>query len=158
MKDQGFYLYRLFDSSGALLYVGVTINPKTRFYQHASVKDWWKDVDGKRVERFDTAKAASSAERVAIHQESPLYNVAGVSRAYIEYVDRNSPKLDLAGLITLADEQMKLATLADDVSDARAYRDHMIREARAHGHTWQAIQDATGLTPHAIALALKRKP
>lgn len=61
-------------------------------------------------------------------------------------------------LSELTKAQQSLLRRASELEKQRAYRDHMIREARTNGHTWQAIQDATGLTAHAVALALKRSP
>ena len=60
-------------------------------------------------------------------------------------------------LSELTKAQQALLKKAEALKQQRAYRDHMIREARKAGHKWQAIQDATGLTPHAVDLALKRK-
>ena len=57
----------------------------------------------------------------------------------------------------------RLARIADSLAkadDERAklmrQRDDLIREARDAGETWVTIQNATGLSPRAIALALKR--
>ncbi|GAB3125885.1 hypothetical protein [Glaciibacter psychrotolerans] len=36
------------------------------------------------------------------------------------------------------------------------YRDRQIRAGLAAGFTWKQLQDITGLTPRAIALAIKR--
>jgi len=62
----------------------------------------------------------------------------------------------MENLSELTKAQKALLKKADALEEQRAYRDHMIRAAREAGHTWQAIQDATGLTPHAVALAIKR--
>ena len=133
------------------------MTPSKRFYSHAS-KEWWHSVSHKSIEWFDTAKDASRAERMAIESELPLHNKAGVHSPYIQYAgEHSSPTSTNPNELTaLTVEQAALARCDQEVKDARAYRDHMIRAAREAGHTWQAIQDATGLTPHAVALAIKR--
>lgn len=69
-------LYRLFDTEGNLLYVGIAKNPKRRWYQHsvASSDVWWPDVHEKRVEWFGTRTEAEAAEKKAIRTEGPSYN------------------------------------------------------------------------------------
>lgn len=36
------------------------------------------------------------------------------------------------------------------------YRDELIRKARAQGKSWTAIQDAAGVGPRIISIAIKR--
>lgn len=67
-------LYRLFDTEGRLLYVGIAFNPDNRWAGHAASKSWWKDVAEKRIEWHETRTEAAAAERVAITAEMPLYN------------------------------------------------------------------------------------
>ena len=70
-------LYRMFDGSGQLLYVGVTatVRGATRFGEHAKGKWWWPDVKALTVEHYMTREAAESAERRAIQSEAPLHNI-----------------------------------------------------------------------------------
>ncbi|MBP2581890.1 hypothetical protein J3A78_002368 [Streptomyces sp. PvR006] len=68
-------LYRLFDADGALLYVGIANNPRTRWSSHAGEKRWWGDVSRKTLEWFATREEAESAEVAAIVGERPRYNV-----------------------------------------------------------------------------------
>lgn len=37
-------VYRFYNDTGALLYVGITSNPKTRFARHAEAQPWWWEV------------------------------------------------------------------------------------------------------------------
>lgn len=37
-------LYRFYDAAGALLYVGITIDPGSRWRSHAHDKPWWQQV------------------------------------------------------------------------------------------------------------------
>lgn len=68
-------LYRLFDTEGALLYVGIAGNPGRRFEQHAKDKPWWSEVDQIDLEHMDTRAEALIEEAKAIREESPRYNV-----------------------------------------------------------------------------------
>lgn len=76
-------LYRLFDSEGRLLYVGVAFNPETRWKDHAKDKPWWNDVKRKAVVWCTTRTDALADEAEAIRTERPLYNVkdSNVSRS-----------------------------------------------------------------------------
>jgi hypothetical protein len=69
-------LYRHYDSSNVLLYVGITNNPLTRFRQHGWADEvWWPDVAYTTYERdFSTRIELENAETKAILSEKPLYN------------------------------------------------------------------------------------
>lgn len=72
------YLYRLYDATGDLLYVGQSKDPFTRFKSHkADSRHWIDDVARGRISVFPTREAAQSAEREAIRSEHPFWNVAG---------------------------------------------------------------------------------
>jgi predicted GIY-YIG superfamily endonuclease len=68
-------LYRFFDQSDVLLYVGITVDIGARFKKHRSDKPWWDQVDHIGIEHFDTRREAEAAEREAIQREQPLHNV-----------------------------------------------------------------------------------
>ena len=74
MSEQNF-LYRFFNATGQLLYVGITMNPPQRFKAHQSEKDWWTEVSGITVESYASRSELAAAERRAIHVERPAYNV-----------------------------------------------------------------------------------
>ena len=67
-------LYRHFDASGELLYVGVSISAFARLEQHAS-SAWFKSIARMDVEHFESRDAALIAERDAIMREHPKHNV-----------------------------------------------------------------------------------
>jgi hypothetical protein len=69
-------LYRFFDRSDVLLYVGITIDIGARFKKHQSDKPWWSEVEHIGIERHGTRREALDAESRAILTEEPLYNVA----------------------------------------------------------------------------------
>lgn len=69
-------LYRLFDTDGALLYVGITNDPEVRWKAHSYKKPWWPDVSEKTVMWFKDRTAAATAEARAIRLEAPRWNIA----------------------------------------------------------------------------------
>lgn len=74
-------LYRFYDRSDHLLYVGITNNPAARFKQHEHGKDWWDQVASITLERHESRQALMDAEREAIVAEQPAYNVVHNTKA-----------------------------------------------------------------------------
>lgn len=68
-------LYRFFDAAGQLLYVGLTVDPGSRWKNHSKRKTWWYDVANSTMEWFPSRKAVEAAEILAIRNERPLHNV-----------------------------------------------------------------------------------
>lgn len=70
-------LYRLFDESGTLLYVGITGSPAARMNAHRHDKPWWSEVDPSRTTWawHDNRDQAAKAEVETIRGERPRYNV-----------------------------------------------------------------------------------
>ena len=68
-------LYRFFDADGALLYIGITNCLPRRFERHEGEKPWFAHVARVTVEHHPDRDAALVAERIAIQQEKPRYNV-----------------------------------------------------------------------------------
>lgn len=68
-------LYRMYDADDRLLYVGMTINPHLRLKQHRVQQSWWGDVNSITLTHFDTRAALADAERLAIVNERPRWNV-----------------------------------------------------------------------------------
>jgi predicted GIY-YIG superfamily endonuclease len=74
-------LYRMFDSTRRLLYVGITANLAARFAEHAGEKPWWTSVVSVDLEHFTSRKAVERAEQEAVVSEAPLFNHAHTPRA-----------------------------------------------------------------------------
>ncbi|MET7429601.1 GIY-YIG nuclease family protein [Streptomyces flaveolus] len=75
MPDQGrTSLYRLFDSEGRLLYIGISNNPEKRFNTHRWTKPWRQEIASYTAEWLDTREEAEAAEIEAIRSELPAYN------------------------------------------------------------------------------------
>ena len=69
-------LYRFWNESDELLYVGITARPWERWKQHRAEKPWWEEVTKVTIENFTTRVEVKAAETVAIKTEGPLYNIA----------------------------------------------------------------------------------
>jgi prevent-host-death family protein len=67
-------LYRLYDKTGTLLYIGISHQPEVRFEQHADQKEWWPLVDRREIAWFDDRPSAALAEAAAIRAEDPEHN------------------------------------------------------------------------------------
>lgn len=68
-------LYRFFDASGALLYIGITANPSERLRQHSKEKPWWHTITHISLECFPDKHSVLTAEREAILAEKPRHNI-----------------------------------------------------------------------------------
>lgn len=76
-------LYRHYDPTGRLLYVGITNDYRRRCAQHADDKPWWQLVDPGRstCQTWPNRAAAELAEVEAIRSERPVFNIAHNERA-----------------------------------------------------------------------------
>jgi predicted GIY-YIG superfamily endonuclease len=71
MMTQEGYLYRHYDASGCLLYVGISIDPLKRQYQHFKTANWRALIQKITIETFASREAACEAEATAIRDEKP---------------------------------------------------------------------------------------
>lgn len=70
-------LYRYFDSNGDLLYVGISVDPDTRWKSHLySRAEWPRLATSRTDEWFNTRETAEAAEIVAIKTERPRFNAS----------------------------------------------------------------------------------
>lgn len=68
-------LYRFYDTTDQLLYVGITADPGSRWRSHAHEKPWWQHVAKITVETHPDRTTVLEAERAAIVTEKPLHNI-----------------------------------------------------------------------------------
>jgi DNA-binding transcriptional regulator YiaG len=73
--DRRTALYRFYALDGALLYIGVSLNYRSRWKQHAANKTWWPQVERRTIEWHDSYPAALLAATAAIGAERPKYNI-----------------------------------------------------------------------------------
>jgi predicted GIY-YIG superfamily endonuclease len=71
-------VYRFFDASMTLLYVGVTWRPAERWTSHRNESPWWRRVAFLATETLPSMTEALAVERRAIGLEWPLFNVRSV--------------------------------------------------------------------------------
>jgi predicted GIY-YIG superfamily endonuclease len=78
-------VYRTWDFSGALLYVGMTHRLKARLREHRAWSRWWPDVADVTLEMCENRWAAEAVEAAAIIAEKPRHNKASyyARRAWI---------------------------------------------------------------------------
>lgn len=73
-------VYRLYDSTETLIYIGITSNPAQRFKAHW-LKTWWPEVSMREVEWHETRASAEEIEARVIEADRPRYNAQqGVDR------------------------------------------------------------------------------
>ena len=75
MTSRPHALYRFFDAAGDLLYVGITLDPGSRWKQHRDDKAWWHEVARVELENHPSREAVLAAEKAAIITEQPRYNI-----------------------------------------------------------------------------------
>lgn len=73
--NQTHALYRFFGHAGELLYIGITANPGARWPKHISGKPWWTEVSKIDIESHPDRPIVLAAEKLAIQNERPRYNV-----------------------------------------------------------------------------------
>lgn len=84
-------LYRMFNKSDELLYVGLTNDPKGRTKSHGKQRPWFDEVDHITVTTYPSREELAYAEQVAIRTEHPRYNVALRSIPRPVAVERRCP-------------------------------------------------------------------
>lgn len=70
-------VYRLYSVDGVLLYVGIARRFGSRWEDHAQGQPWWPLVDHQTVHWSPTRVEALLAEKKAIEDERPVYNIVG---------------------------------------------------------------------------------
>jgi predicted DNA-binding transcriptional regulator AlpA len=68
-------VYRLYDGTARLLYVGIGYDPLVRWSRHAATTKWWPEVRRIEIEWYDNRAKAEAVELSAIENESPVHNV-----------------------------------------------------------------------------------
>jgi predicted GIY-YIG superfamily endonuclease len=74
-------LYRHFDSTGRLLYVGISLDYLRRLGQHKQNSGWFDRICRVEIEWLDSRQEALAQERSAIRREKPECNIALQSTA-----------------------------------------------------------------------------
>ena len=107
VRAQRTALYRLYDGSEQLLYVGISNDPDHRWTQHATDKPWWSLVTRRAVEWHPNRGEAEKAELAAVKTEGPLYNSAGAERSML------GAHFPVGGELTYAQAMARFADVFD---------------------------------------------
>lgn len=75
------HLYRHFDASGRLLYVGISLHAIARLAEHKQTAAWFWNIARVEVTAYATKRTAAKAERMAVQREKPLHNIVHASHA-----------------------------------------------------------------------------
>lgn len=126
-------LYKLYDTSDTLLYVGVSEDPIRRWSQHATSKPWWQQVTRCELVWHHTRHAALLAEKLAIREEMPKHN--GTHSV-------------VPGAVEAEQELADWAQIWND-------RDARVRRAYASGMEKMRIHTITGISRATIDRILK---
>lgn len=70
-------LYRVYDASDRLLYVGIADDVDARFHGHAQGAEWLEHAARAHIELYPDRKSAAAAELDAIRSEDPVFNGSG---------------------------------------------------------------------------------
>lgn len=99
-EDREHCVYRWYDATGRLLYIGCTVDLAGRMRVHRSKgSDWVPLAAHVEVESHPTRTAGYAAEKAAILEEQPIYNhhlrrvVKGVGDPMLVVVDRATGKV-----------------------------------------------------------------
>lgn len=68
-------VYRRYDASGVLLYIGITSDFKGRDAVHRALSPWWRHMARTEVEWFPDRESALESEANAIRAEDPIFNL-----------------------------------------------------------------------------------
>jgi predicted GIY-YIG superfamily endonuclease len=98
-------LYRHFDESNNLLYVGISLSAFHRLSQHRDHSEWFKKIKNLTIEHFATREEAMAAERKAIKSENPKFNIA--MRKTMAEIDREQKEQNKITQLAMA-EKFKL--------------------------------------------------
>lgn len=109
MREETHYLYRHYDASDVLLYVGVTLCPRSRLTTHKSCSPWGEQIA--RVELspyvgWDGRQQALDDEAYAIACEAPLHN-----RTFAKFRAARAARVRVVSGVRLGSRAKKLPTV-----------------------------------------------
>lgn len=68
-------LYKMFNSDGEIIYIGITCCYEVRMREHRNSKFWWDEVDSITTRKYSNRIKALEAEKRAIKKYNPVYNI-----------------------------------------------------------------------------------
>jgi len=116
------HLYRLWDSKGGLLYVGISKSALGRIGQHFQEKEWASDIASMTIEHFPDRASVERAEKYAIARENPLHNKQRFGGLLNE-----KPIEDLWSLMSNAERRM-VGQVMTNISDSMRVDDARVAQ------------------------------
>jgi predicted GIY-YIG superfamily endonuclease len=145
-------LYRFFDRTDALLYIGITMDFEKRMAAHRKTKRWWPAVSSITLEHLDNRYDALAAETDAIKTEKPLYNEAQNEMVQAPMLYSEDHARDLAAeILGLLDGDLREVLLHDNRYDWEdrelSERDQYIAAAQGAlgAMSWEGLRLAQSL-------------
>jgi predicted GIY-YIG superfamily endonuclease len=129
-------LYRLWDSSDKLLYVGISKSAMQRIEQHLQSQPWAKDIARMTIELHPDRRSAEKAERIAIATENPIHNKR-------RYEMPDIPLDDLWPALSVTERRMVGSTLL--VLAHKMHDDELDRFARSLDENYLSVKNALAL-------------
>jgi predicted GIY-YIG superfamily endonuclease len=77
-------VYKMYDETGKLLYVGMSEDVRRRLREHRKEKPWIENVVAVEVTPYLDKNTALEAEAKAIQEDGPLFNTAHRQRFMLE--------------------------------------------------------------------------
>ena len=69
------FVYKIYDSLGCLLYVGITFDIRTRMKAHERTSDWYPAHVFVELSKHESRAEAAAEETRVIKTECPIFNV-----------------------------------------------------------------------------------
>jgi excinuclease UvrABC nuclease subunit len=82
MKSGPNFLYRHFDCNGTLLYIGISLSAISRTAVHIKTCEWAERIANISVHPYGTREEALEAEKIAITNEKPVFNIQHANRIH----------------------------------------------------------------------------
>jgi len=76
-------VYRIYNKSKKLLYVGVSLNALSRYYDHLRTTKWAKESAYIKIQHFSSRDEALKEEKEAIRKEAPKFNITYNKRRWL---------------------------------------------------------------------------
>ena len=67
-------VYSIYNQYGDLIYIGISVNPKSRLANHLGEKFWSEEVSEIKIKWFESVRDARDEEERLIKEKKPKYN------------------------------------------------------------------------------------
>lgn len=112
--EQSYILYRHYNESGELLYVGISTRVMRRTREHEKYSPWFQESVRMLMERFADEVSLLEAEKAAIKNECPKYNIIYNSDRSNEAFEITSPVIYCSGPVVITKRTVDEAKPRED--------------------------------------------